>query len=74
MSSRVAEKVRAAVLEEGNVLEDIFAGIDPEDVVGFNVFLFTHRALLAQAHRTIKATYGEVGRYSLVGTAIAAPA
>ena len=74
MSGRVAEKVREAVLAEGNVLEDIFAGLDPDDVVGFNVFLFTHKTLLAQPHKTIEATYGETGRYSLVGTAIAAPA
>lgn len=74
LSGRIGDKVRQAILDEGNVLQDLFAGIDPDDVVGFNVFLFTHSALLARPSATFTATYGQVGRYELAGTVTAVPA
>jgi len=74
LSGPIGDKVRQAILEEGNVLQDVFAGVDPDDVVGFNVFLFTHRALLADPSATITATYGQAGRYQLTGTVSAVPA
>jgi hypothetical protein len=73
-SGRIAEKVREAVLEEGNILQDLFAGADADDVVGFNVFLFPHKALLAEPRATITATYGDAGRYQVAGTVTAVPA
>jgi hypothetical protein len=66
--------VRQAILDEGNILQDLFAGVDPDDVVGFNVFLFTHKQALAQPQASIAATYGLAGRYELVGTLTAVPA
>lgn len=74
LGARIADKVRQAILDEGNVLQDIFAGADPDDVVGFNVFLFTHAAFLAKPSATITAAYGQSGRYELAGTVTAVPA
>jgi hypothetical protein len=74
LSGRIAGKVRRAILDEGNILEDLFAGIDADDVVGFNVFLITHTALLAKPSTTITVAYGDAGRYELVGTVTALPA
>lgn len=74
LSTRIGDKVRQAILDEGNVLQDLFAGVDPDDVVGFNVFLVTHRQLLSQPQVSIAATYGQAGRYDLVGSITAAPA
>ena len=74
LAGRIGDKVRQAILEEGNILQDLFAGVDPDDVVGFNVFLFTHKQMLARPQMPIAATYGQAGRYDLVGSVTAAPA
>ncbi len=74
LSGRIGDKVRRAIMEEGNILQDLFAGVDPDDVVGFNVFLFTHKQMLAQPQMAIAATFGQAGRYDLVGSVTAAPA
>jgi fructose-specific component phosphotransferase system IIB-like protein len=71
LSGQIGDKVRAAIVEEGNLLQDLFAGVDPDDVVGFNVFLFSHRDLLAQPQQTFSASYGDAGRYDVTGTVTA---
>ena len=68
LGEQIAAKVRQAILDEGNLLEDILVAADPDDVIGFKVLLFTHKQLLAQPQRTITATFGEAGRYDLTGS------
>ncbi|PWK86974.1 hypothetical protein C8D88_104135 [Lentzea atacamensis] len=71
LSGQIGEKVRAAILEEGNVLEDLFAGVDPDDVIGFKVLLFTHAALLADPEQTLTVSFNENGHYDLTATVTA---
>lgn len=74
MSSQIGDRVRAAIVEEGNILQNLFAAIDPDDIVGFKVFLFSHKELLAAPHQAVTATFGDAGRYDLVGAIDAVPA
>jgi hypothetical protein len=73
-NDRISERVREAILEEGNILQDLFAGVDPDDVIGFKVLLFSHKDLLASPGPSIVASYAVGGRYDLLGsvTAVAA--
>ncbi len=68
LSGEIGEKVRAAILAEGSLLEDIFAGADPDDVIGFKVLLFPHSALLADAQQTLTVTFDDTGRYDMTVT------
>lgn len=74
LSGRIGQKVRAAILEEGNILEDLFAALDPDDVVGFQVRLFTHTSLLDDPQQPITATFDQAGHYDLTGSVSATPA
>lgn len=73
LGERIGRKVREAILEEGNVLEDFFAGLDPDDVVGFRVLLFTHAGLLEDPQQTVTVTFDQTGRYALTTTVTASP-
>jgi hypothetical protein len=72
LGDRIGQRVREEILAAGGPVQDLLAALDPDDVIGFRVLLFTHADLIRRPHQPIAITYDDVGRYTAEGSVTAA--